>query len=134
MRNLFVLTTLATLVALGALAQTEGDYQTWMKTVAATMGSMNKKIAAKDGPGVASDAQKLEATFKEVGGFWKQRGGADDAVTFAMSAQTAAAAVAKAANADNMDEAAAQAKNLQANCAGCHKAHREGSAGAYTIK
>jgi hypothetical protein len=105
-----------------------------MKTVAATMGSMNKKIAAKDGPGVASDAQKLEATFKEVGGFWKQHGGADDAVTFAMNAETAASAVAKAAKADNMDEAAAQAKNLQANCGGCHKAHREGSAGAYKIK
>ena len=134
MRSLFVLTTLPVLVVLGAQAQNEGDYQGWMKTVAATMGGMNKKIAAKDGPGAASDAQKLESTFKEVEGFWKQRGGADDAVTFAMNAQTAAAAVAKAASADKMDEAAAEAKSLQGNCGGCHKAHREGSAGAYKIK
>ena len=98
------------------------------------MGSMNKKIAAKDGAGAASDAQKLEAAFKQVEGFWKQRSGANDAVTFAMNAQTAAAAVAKAASAGNMDDAAAQAKSLQGNCGGCHRVHREGSAGAYTIK
>ena len=134
MRRPSVLTTCTTLLVLGASAQSEGDYQSWMKSIAATMGSMNKKIAAKDGPGAASDAEKLEATFKEVEGFWKQRGGADDAVTFAMNAQTAAAAVAKAASAENMDEAAAQAKSLQGNCAGCHKVHREGSAGAYKIK
>lgn len=134
MRSLCVLTSLTTLVVLGALAQSEGDYQGWMKTIAATMGSMNKKIAAKDGPGAAADAQKLEATFKEVEGFWKQRGGAEDAVTFATNAQTAAAAVAKAANTENMDEAAAQVKSLQGNCGRCHRAHREGSPGAYKIK
>ena|ERR1700683_467333 len=134
MRTVFVLTTLTTVLVVGALAQSEGDYQSWMKTIAATMGSMNKRIAAKDGPGAAADAQKLEATFKEVEAFWKQRGGADDAMTFAMNAQTAAAAVAKAASTENLDEAAAQAKSLQGNCAGCHRAHREGSAGAYKIK
>jgi hypothetical protein len=134
MRTMLVLGTLATLLVVSALAQSEGDYQSWMKTAAATMGSMNKKIAAKDGAGAASDAQKLGAAFKQVEGFWKQRGGAEDAVTFAMNAQTAAAAVAKAASADNMDDAAAEAKNLQGNCGGCHKVHREGSAGAYKIK
>jgi mono/diheme cytochrome c family protein len=105
-----------------------------MKTIARTMGSLNKKIAAKDGPGAASDAEKLEATFKQVEGFWKQRGGADDAVNFAMRAQTAAAAVAKAATAGNFDEAAAQVKSLQSNCAGCHMAHREGTPGSFKIK
>jgi len=134
MRRMFVLGALTTVFVVGVFGQSEADYSTWMKTVAATMGSMNKKIAAKDGPGAASEAQKLEATFKEVEGFWKRRGGADDAVTFAMNAQTAAAAVAKAASADNMDDAGAQAKSLQGNCAGCHKVHREGSAGAYKIK
>lgn len=134
MRRMFVLGSLATVLVVGVFAQSEADYSNWMKTIAATMGSMNKKIAAKDGTGAASDAQKLEATFKQVEAFWKQRGGADDAVTFAMNAQTAAAAIAKAASADNMDEAAAQAKNLQGNCGGCHKVHREGSAGAYKIK
>ena len=134
MRATFLLTTLTAFFVIGAMAQSDADYQGWMKTVGGTMGSMNKQFAAKDGPAAASDAQKLEATFKEVQGFWSKRGGADDAVTFASNAQTAAAAVAKAANAGNWDEAAAQAKSLQSNCGGCHRAHREGSAGNFMIK
>lgn len=128
-----VLTTLTALLVVGALAQSEGEYQTWMKTIGSTVGDLNKNIAAKNGAAAASDAEKLEATFKEVEGFWKQRG-AEDAVTFAMNAQTDAAAIGKAASADNMDDAAAQVKKLQANCGGCHKAHREGTRGSYTIK
>jgi cytochrome c556 len=134
MRKIYVPIVFCALLVVGALAQSESDYQGWMKTIAPTMGSLNKKIAAKEGPGAASDAEKLEATFKQVEGFWKQRGGADDAVNFAMRAQTAAAAVAKAATAGNFDEAAAQVKSLQSNCAGCHMAHREGTPGSFKIK
>ena len=133
MRTTYLLSAVTTLFVIGAFAQSDADYQSWMTTIGGTMGSMNKKIAAKDA-GAASDADKLESTFKEVEGFWKQRGGADDAVTFATNARTAAADVAKAANADNWDEAAAQAKSLQGNCGGCHRAHREGSPGAFKIK
>ena len=123
----------ALLVVAAAVAQSEGEYQSWMKTIGATVRDLNKNIAAKDGAAAASDAEKLEATFKEVEAFWKQRG-AEDAVTFATNAQTDAAAVAKAASSDNMEDAAAQVKKLQANCGGCHRAHREGSAGAFKIK
>jgi hypothetical protein len=63
---------------------------------------------------VTADAEKLEATFKQVEEFWKKRG-ADDAVNFATKTQTAAADVAKAAKAGNLDEAAAQVKSLQSN-------------------
>ena len=122
------------LLAVGVLAQSESDYRGWMKTIGPTMGGLNKKIAAKDGPGAASDAEKLEATFKQVEAFWKQRGGADDAVNFAMNAQMAAASVAKDASASNFDQAAADVKSLQANCGGCHKTHREGTPGSFKIK
>jgi mono/diheme cytochrome c family protein len=61
------------------------------------------------------------------------RGGADDAVNFAMKAQTAAA-IAKDASAGNFDQAAADVKSLQANCGGCHMAHREGTTGSFKIK
>ena len=134
MGKMYVPAVITALLVVGALAQSDSDYQDWMKSNAANMGSLNKNIAAKDGAGAASDAQKLEATFKQVAEFWKKRGGADDAVNFAMMAQTAAAAVAKAATAGNMDEAGAQVKNLQANCGGCHKAHREGTPGSFKIK
>jgi cytochrome c556 len=134
MRKMYVVAVATALVVVGALAQSDSDYQGWMKSTAANMGSLNKNIAAKNGAGVAADAEKLEATFKQVDEFWKKRSGADDAVNFATKAQTAAAAVAKAATAGNLDEAAAQVKSLQANCGGCHMAHREGTPGSFKIK
>jgi hypothetical protein len=66
-----------------------------MKSNAANMGSLNKNIAAQNAAGAAADAEKLGATFKLVEDFWKKRGGADDAVNFAMNAQMAAASIAK---------------------------------------
>ena len=134
MRKMNIPAVVTALLVVGALAQSDSDYQGWMKSNAANMGSLNKNIAAKDGAGAASDAQKLEATFKQVAEFWKTRGGADDAVNFAMRGETAAAAVAKAATAGNLDEAAAQVKSMQANCGGCHMAHREGTPGSFKIK
>lgn len=134
MRMNYVLAVVAALLVAGALAQSEADYQSWMKSNPPTVGSLNRNIAAKDGAAAAADAQKLEATFKQVEDFWKKRGGADDAVNFAAKAQTAAAAVAKDASAGNFDQAAADVKSLQANCGGCHMAHRGGTQGSFKIK
>ena len=114
MRTVHVLAVVTALLAVEALAQSDSDYQGWMKSNAANMGSLNKNIAAKDSAGAAADAQKLEATFKQVEDFWKKRGGGDDAVNFAMKAQMAAAAVAKDASGGNFDQAAADVKSLQA--------------------
>jgi len=134
MRVNILLSISALLVAVIVLAQSESDYQAWMKSNPMNVGSLNKNIAAKDGPAAAADAEKLEATFKQVEDFWKKRGGAEDAVNFAMKAQLAAAAIAKDASAGNFDQAAADVKSLQANCGGCHMAHREGTAGSFKIK
>lgn len=134
MRCMYIVAVITALVVVGALAQSDSDYQGWMKSNGATMGSLNKKIAAKDGAGAAADAEKLEATFKQVEEFWKKRGGADDAVNFAMKGQMAAASIAKDASAGNFDQAAADVKSLQANCGGCHMAHREGTPGSFKIK
>jgi hypothetical protein len=130
MRKMYVLAIVTAFLVVGALAQSESDYQSWMKSNPVNVGSLNKNIAAKDGAAAAADAQKLEATFKQVEDFWKKRGGADDAVNFAMKAQMAAA-IAKDASAGNFDQAAADVKSLQANCGGCHMAHREGTAGSF---
>jgi hypothetical protein len=119
MRKMYVPAIVTAFLVVGALAQSETDYQTWMKSNPVNVGSLNKNIAAKDGAAAAADAQKLEATFKQVEDFWKKRGGADDAVNFAMKAQMAAAAVAKDASAGNFDQAAADVKSLQANCGVC---------------
>jgi cytochrome c556 len=133
MRTLYIVTIVVVLAA-AAIAQVDPEYQGFMKANAANMGSLNKNIAAKDGAGVAADAMKLQATMKQVGDFWKKKGGAPDAVDFAMKAEMAAGAVAKAAQGGNMDEAQAQAKNLQGNCGGCHMAHRAGAQGNFSFK
>src|SRR3984893_15384219 len=130
MQKMFVLAIVAALFIVGALAQSESDYQTWMKSNPVNMGSLNKNIAAKDGAAAAADAQKLEATFKQVEDFWKKRGGADDAVNFAMKAQMAAADIAKDATAGNFDQASADVKSLQANCGVGHNGEPAGEGGS----
>jgi cytochrome c556 len=115
------------------LAQSDADYQGWMKTVAATNGSMQKNLAAKDAAAVSADATKLQDTFKQVGAFWQQRGAAD-AVNFAKQAQDAAASVSRDAAASNWDQAAADAKTVAAQCGQCHMAHREKGDSGFKIK
>lgn len=134
MRKIYILAVTAALFVAGVLAQSDADYQAWMKSNPMNVGALNKDIAAKNGAAAAADAEKLEATFKQVEEFWKKRGGAEDAVNFSMKAQMAAGEIAKDASAGNFDQAAAGVKSLQANCGGCHMAHREGTAGSYKIK
>jgi soluble cytochrome b562 len=134
MHRMYVSAVITTVLAAGVLfAQSDNDYQSWMKTVAASNQSLQKKIAAKDGAGAAADAQKLEDTFKLVEEFWQKRN-AVDAVHFAEQAQTAAASISKSAAAGNIDQASAEVKNLMTNCSGCHSAHREKTEGGFKIK
>jgi len=122
MHRIHVLVGMATLFAAAALfAQSDSDYQGYMKTVFATNGSMQKNIAAKDAAAVAADANKLQDTFKQVEAFWQKRN-ADDAVGFAKQAQNIAATV------------AADAKTIGAACGGCHMAHREKTDAGFKIK
>ncbi len=114
-------------------AQSDSDYQGYMKTVAATNGSLQKNIAAKDASAVAADANKLQDTFKQVEAFWQKRNTAD-AVNFAKQAQNIAATVAADASANNMDKAGADAKSIGAVCGGCHMAHRDKTEAGFKIK
>ena len=134
MRFVYALTIAVALLVGVLLAQSDADYQGWMKTVAATNGSLQKNIAAKDAAAVSADATKLGDTFKQVGGFWQKRGGAPDAVGFAKAAQDAAAAVSRDAAASNWDQAAADAKTIAAQCGQCHMAHREKGDSGFKIK
>ena len=128
-----VLVSAAALSAVVLLAQTDVDYQAWMKTVAAANGSMQKNIAAKDAAAVGADAQKLQDTFKQVEMFWQKRS-VPDAVGFAQKGQSVAAMVAKDAADGNLDQAATDAKTIGAACGGCHMAHREKDGSGFKIK
>ena len=92
MQRMMVLAGLTTLLAAAAVAQSDSDYQTWMKTNIATAQALPKDIAAKDGKAVAADGQKLDGILKQVEAFWQKRN-APDAVNFAKQAEAAAEAV-----------------------------------------
>ena len=88
MRRIYVLLGITTLLAAAVLsAQSDSDYQGYMKIVGPTSASMQKNIAAKDAAAAGMDAQKLHDTFKMVEAFWQARGAAD-AVTLPRTPRT----------------------------------------------
>jgi cytochrome c556 len=134
MKTMYVVAGLTALLVAGVMfAQSDSDYQAWMKSNGAAMASLQKNVAAKDGNGVAADAHTIEGNLKQVEAFWTKRGGAPDAVNFAKQGQMAAATLAKDA-AGNMDAVAADVKSLQGNCGGCHMAHREKTESGFKFK
>jgi cytochrome c556 len=134
MRRIYSFTLIVVGLSAGLLlAQSDSDYQGWMKTVGATNGSLQKNIAAKDGAAASADAAKLADTFKQVASYWEAHS-APDAVGFAKSAQGGFELVGKDAAAGDFDKAAADAKSIGRNCGGCHMAHREKTDAGFKIK
>ena len=129
---------LPSLLALGmavcVFAQSEADYQGWMKDVAATAGKARKAVMEKNGADAATAGQHIEMIYKEVGAFFAKRGGADDAVQIAKKGETAAHELAAAGAANDADKMASSMQAINGTCGACHMAHREGAAGAYKIK
>jgi soluble cytochrome b562 len=121
-------------ISVTLLAQDEKDYQTWMKTIGATVGSLRKNLEAKNSDAAASDAKKLQETFTQVHDFWMEKK-TEDAMKFAANAQNGFKEIAELASAGNFEEAQATLKTTMSNCAGCHNAHRvKGDDGSYKIK
>ncbi|MSV35722.1 MAG: hypothetical protein EXQ47_09010 [Bryobacterales bacterium] len=134
MKKICVLLGITTLLATAALfAQSDMDYQGYMKVIGPTNGSLQKNIAGKDAKAAGADAQKLQDTFKMVEAYWQAKGTAD-AVNFAKNAGAAFAAAGKSIGAGNFDQALTDAKGAGANCGGCHMAHREKTDTGFKIK
>jgi cytochrome c556 len=134
MKTMYVVAGLTAFLVAGIVfAQSESDYQGWMKSNGAAMASIQKNIAAKDAAGIAADAHTIEGNLKNAEAFWTKKGGAPDAVNFAKMGQMAAATLAKDA-AGNMDAVAGDLKSLQGNCGGCHMAHREKTEAGFKFK
>jgi len=128
MKKIWFVAALTAVLAAGILlAQSDSDYQAWMKSNGAAMGALNKSLMAKEASGVATNAQTLESNLKMVEAYWQAKG-TTDAANFAKQGQMAAAKVASDASSGNLDQAGADLKVLQAQCGGCHMAHREGTA------
>ncbi len=116
-----------------ALTQEEADYQKWMKTTGATAGTLRKNLDAKNSEGATADAKKLQETFQQVHDFWHKKG-VNDAMQFAMDASSGFKEVGELASAGKFEDASAALKKTMANCAGCHKVHREKTTDGFKIK
>jgi len=124
---------LATVVFFVLLAQSDADYMGWMKSAVASKGKVAKGIAAKDGPGVVTDAKIMEDSFKGIEDYWTKKGAAD-ATGFAKTARQASADIGKAAKAGDFDAANAAMATLGMTCGGCHMAHRAKGDSGFQIK
>jgi len=139
MRNMFLVASILAVVTVGAMAQADrpdpraGEYRAWMQSIPPAVRSLTANINGRMGDMAAADADKLDDTFKQIEDFWGQRN-VQDAVAFTQTARKALTAISKDAKAGNTDAAMADLKTLQSTCGGCHMAHRDGSAGSFSIK
>jgi mono/diheme cytochrome c family protein len=115
-------------------AQSDADYQNWMKSNAAAVASLNKNLTAKAGDAAVMDAKTLADNFTKVAAYWQTKN-VSDAVKFAQDAKAGFAQAADLAAAGKFDDASAAVKTAQTNCAGCHMAHRERAPdGSFSMK
>src|SRR5581483_11976798 len=122
------------LLSMAVWAQDDAQYQTWMKSNNTDVASLRKNLMAKSGDAAAADAKKLQATMAEVQAYWQKKN-VSDATQFATDAQNGFKEVSELAAAGKFDEATAALMKTQANCGGCHMAHREKAAdGSWKIK
>jgi hypothetical protein len=124
---------LSVALVIAARAQDNADYTNWMKQAEKANGSLRKELDAKEGDVAAADASKLAGIFDQVGQFW-QNHNADDAVKFSTDAASSFRQASALASAAKFDEASVVLKSTQANCAGCHKAHRSFTLHGWKIK
>src|SRR5262245_24728383 len=108
-------------LALTVTGQAPRDIDAIMKEVGPIAQGLGAKINGGDTAGVAADAAKLEALFKEAQNFFAKEKIAD-AEGWAKSSAEAAGKAAKDAKAGTVDKAQ---KNLGINCKQCHDVHRE---------
>ena len=134
MRAALCLVVCTLLLSVAAWAQSDADYQGWMKSNGAAAGSLGKNLTAKAGDAAATDATTLQDNMTKIAAYWQSKN-VSDAVKFAQDAKAGFGQVAELASAGKFDDAAAAMKTAQANCGNCHMAHRDRAAdGSFKIK
>jgi cytochrome c556 len=111
----------------------EAEFRTSMKTLAASMGALNK-LESKATPEAVRTAERMAGIYEEMIGFWRQRD-APDAVKLSVEGKAAAVTMASAAHAGDVAKAGEAFKSLSTTCKPCHEAYREKRAdGSYAFK
>jgi hypothetical protein len=101
------------LFAPAATAQDDRQYQEWMRSMFPSIGA----IRSASENGTAAAATKLADTFDQVATYWSTKK-SPDAQGFAEAARDAARAIASGG------DKASNLRKIQAQCNGCHAAHR----------
>lgn len=110
------------------------EYQSWMKSNAATAAELNRNLTAKNGDASHTNVRKLQENLAMVMAYWQARN-VPDAVRFALDGTYGLAQVDVLISQGKFDDAATALKTAQGACAGCHMAHREKAAdGSFQIK
>ena len=110
MRTMFVSASILAALAVAVMAQPDrpdpraGEYKAWMQSIGPAVRALTGDINGKMGDMAAADADKLDATFKQIEDFWGQRN-VQDAVAFTQTARKALTAISKDAKAGNTDAA-----------------------------
>jgi len=106
---------IASVFILSLAAQVDAQYQAWMRSMQPSLMAIRD---AQDSRAAAEAATQMAGTFDRVAAFWKAKQ-TSDAVLFAETARDAALAIASGSG-----DKAANLQKIQAQCGGCHAAHR----------
>ena len=128
--GLALLVTLTMTVAPSAQSKTDEDYDKLMKAVGAANGAMRGAAKEQNAAGVAAEAQKMVALFKDAQAFWTDRKNAE-AAEWAGAAMNHAATIAKATD---ITVAMGSMKELGGTCQTCHAKYREKTETGFAIK
>ena len=128
--GLAVLVGVGSMAVLSAQAKTDEDYDKLMKAVGAANGAMRGAAKEANAAGMAAEATKMVALFKDAQAFWTARNNAE-AAEWAGAAMKHADAIAKAT-----DPATAMGamKELGGACQTCHAKYREKTEAGFAIK
>ena len=115
MRKALLVAGLSSLFVGALTAQVDPQYQGWMRSMQPSLTAIRN---APDDAAAAAAANKLAETFDQVAAYWKPKQ-SPDAEGFAEAARDAARAIAAGSG-----DKAANLRKIQAQCNGCHVAHR----------
>jgi cytochrome c556 len=128
--GLAVLVSVGSVAILSAQAKTDEDYDKLMKAVGAANGAMRGAAKEQNVAGVAAEATKMVALFKDAQQFWTARNNAE-AAEWSGAAMKQADAVAKSTD---INAAMGAMKELGGSCMTCHTKYREKTETGFAIK
>jgi cytochrome c556 len=119
-------------IALTVTGQQAANLDAVMKGVSPVWGGLPAKVMANDAAGIAADAARLEALFRDAQRLFEAEKMAE-AATWSKEAADTASAAAKAAKAGTVNSQVKQ--GIAINCGQCHTKYRvKGDDGGWTTK